>query len=259
MSLGRKFFVELMLCHALPKEMQTRSKLLSGLVFVTLLFSTMNTAFAGGTPTIHTATSGELRIVAFGSSSTQGIGASTPSHSYPSMLQVDLESALSYGIVPTVVNMGHGGDDADEMTAKLPAVLAAKPDLVIWQTGTNDPLRALPLDRFIALTEAGLDAFKAAHVQVMLIEPQFCKALADHPASLSYRDALRHLAHERAVPIVRRYDLMQEWLAKGLVSETQLQSGDGLHMGDGGYALLAKYIARLIVPIPASSTLAALR
>lgn len=198
--------------------------------------------------TVQTVSAGELRIVAFGSSSTQGVGASTPAHSYPSMLQTDLEDGLPNGIVPMVMNLGHSGDDSEEMTAKISRVLAERPDLVIWQTGTNDPLRGLPLDQFVALTEAGLDAFRAAHVQVMLIEPQFCRALADHPEALGYRDALRRIAIERALPIVRRYDLMQQWLAQGIVSETQLQSGDGLHMGDGGYALLAQYITRLIVP-----------
>ena len=229
------------------------------IAFLAMLVSMTGAAFAGGGATVPTATAGELRIVAFGSSSTQGVGASTPAHSYPSMLQIDLEAALPNGIAPTVVNLGHGGDDSEEMTAKISSVLAQHPDLVIWQTGTNDPLRGLPLDRFVALTEAGLDAFRAAHVQVMLIEPQFCRALADHPEALGYRDSLRRVARERGLPIVRRYDLMQEWLAQGIVSETQLQSGDGLHMGDGGYALLAQYITRLIVPTTGRPALVATR
>ena len=207
-------------------------------------------AWAAG-PAVAMATPGQLRIVAFGSSSTQGVGASTPAHSYPSMLQADLDAALPHDVKASVVNLGHGGDDAEEMAAKLPVVLAQAPDLVIWQTGTNDPLRGLPVERFAALTEAGLDAFRAAHVQVVLIEPQFCRAMLDSPGALAYRDALRRIAEERGLPIVRRFDLMQAWLAQGLVTETQLQSGDGLHMADGGYALLAKHIAHLIVPTAA--------
>ncbi len=237
--------------------MQFSPRLLPGIAALAMLVSMTATAFAGGGSVIQTAKAGELRIVAFGSSSTQGVGATTPARSYPSMLQADLEAALPNGIAPMVVNLGHGGDDSEEMTAKISRVLAEHPDLVIWQTGTNDPLRGLPLDRFVALTEAGLDAFRAAHVHVMLIEPQFCRALADHPEALGYRDALRRIAIERALPIVRRYDLMQQWLAQGIVSETQLQSGDGLHMGDGGYALLAQYITRLIVPKAAPTPLVA--
>ena len=208
---------------------------------------------------VPTATGGRLRIVAFGSSSTEGVGASTPAHSYPSMLQADLQASLPRSIVASVINLGHGGDDSQTMLARVPAVLAEHPDLVIWQTGTNDSLHGLSLERFVILTEAGLDNFEAAHLPVMLIEPQWCQALVNHPESLGYRDTLRRIARERGIPIVLRYDLMQEWLARGLVTLAQLQSGDGLHMGDGGYALLAQTIAGMIVPAPLPRAVTATR
>lgn len=209
--------------------------------------------------TVPTAMGGRLRIVAFGSSSTEGVGASTPAHSYPSMLQADMNASLPRGIMTLVVNLGHRGDDSQNMLARIPAVLAQHPDLVIWQTGTNDALHGLALERFVILTEAGLDQFQAAHLPVMLIEPQWCKALADNPVSLQYRDAMRRIARERGIPIVLRYDLMQQWLARGLVTPEQLQSGDGLHMGDGGYALLAETIAHIIAPVPLPRTVSAAR
>jgi lysophospholipase L1-like esterase len=86
-------------------------------------------------------------IVAFGSSSTEGRGASSPAATYPSRLLADLTAELPRQRV-IVINQGIGGDDADDMALRLPTVIAERPDLIIWQTGSNDPLRNVPLDRY---------------------------------------------------------------------------------------------------------------
>src|SRR5262249_32956783 len=66
-----------------------------------------------------------LRIVAFGSSSTAGRGASSLSQSYPSRLEAVLRSLLP-GQDVTVINSGVSGEDAEAMLARLQrSVLAA--------------------------------------------------------------------------------------------------------------------------------------
>jgi acyl-CoA thioesterase-1 len=188
-----------------------------------------------------------LRIVAFGSSSTEGAGASSKSASYPSRLQQVLAGRLPGPVV--VLNRGIGGEDADDMALRLPAVLAEKPDLVIWQTGTNDPLRNVPLARFDALTRAGITAMRAAGVDVMLLEPQLCARLENTPGADRYRLALHRIGEEMGVPVIRRFDLMRGWLDKGLVTPAALMSGDGLHMADAGYAMLAIEVAHEIMAL----------
>ncbi len=77
----------------------------------------------------------ELRIVAMGSSSTQGYGASNPAFSYPAQLKIKLEAAMP-GVAIHVFNKGIGGQDADEMTARMKADV--KPEhahIVVWQVG----------------------------------------------------------------------------------------------------------------------------
>jgi lysophospholipase L1-like esterase len=185
-------------------------------------------------------------IAAFGSSSTEGVGASGPDKTYPARLQVDLDAKLPTAAI-TVVNRGRGGEDSVEMIGRLPAMLASHPTLVIWQTGTNDPLRDLPLDRFIALTREGIAAMRAAGADVMLMEPQYCPVFEAKAGALAYRDALRAIADDMGVPMIRRYDLMKSWLDQKLVAPRDLQSADGLHMADAGYALLAHAVADEIV------------
>jgi acyl-CoA thioesterase I len=184
-----------------------------------------------------------LRIIAFGSSSTEGVGASSPAATYPSRLLADLTAVLPPTQRVTVLNRGVGGDDADDMARRLPIVIAEHPDLIIWQTGSNDPLRSLPLDRFVQETIAGVQAIRAAHIDLMLLEPQLCRELDGTPTSVRYRDALRAIGEGMNVPVIRRYDMMRGWLANRVLTPTQMLAPDGLHMADGGYAKLAEAIA----------------
>jgi acyl-CoA thioesterase-1 len=198
-----------------------------------------------------------LRIVAFGSSSTEGVGASAPAATYPRQLQTWLHAALPDRI--EVLNAGIGGNDSDDMALRLPAVIAQQPDLVVWQTGSNDPLRGVPLDRFVSHTRDGILALHAAGIDVMLMEPQDCAVLRAHAGSLAYRDALRALSDEMGVPLVRRYDLMHLWLASGQLTPSQLLYSDGLHMTDGGYALLAAEVGKEILALTAGGQTLATR
>ena len=186
-----------------------------------------------------------LRIVAFGSSSTEGIGASSPAAAYPSRLQAFLHAVLPVPV--EVVNAGIGGEDADDMSRRIPAVLAQRPDLVIWQTGSNDPLRDVPLERFARKTRQGIITLRSGGADVILMEPQDCEVLRVHPGAYAYRDALRDLATRMQVPLVRRYDLMHEWVADGVLTPSQMLYTDGLHMTDGGYAQLARAVGGQIL------------
>jgi lysophospholipase L1-like esterase len=188
-----------------------------------------------------------LTIVAFGSSSTEGIGASSPAATYPSRLLADLTADLPPRQRIIVLNQGIGGEDADDMARRLPAVIAQHPDLIIWQTGSNDPLRNVPLDRFVQETIAGVQAIRAAHIDVMLMGPQLCHALDGKATTSAYRRALRAIGIGMGVPVIHRYDLMQSWLASGVLTRAQMLSPDGLHMADGGYAKLADAVARDIL------------
>ncbi len=210
--------------------------------------------FAGDSPpnplkhvALRLAQHAPLRIIAFGSSSTEGVGASSPAATYPSRLLKDLSALLPERQRVIVLNQGIGGEDADDMAKRLPAVIAQQPDLIIWQTGSNDALRDVPVPRFIEETVAGVRAIRAAHIDVMLMEPQLCKALEGKAEALDYRNVLRAIGKDMNVPVIRRYDMMRAWLATGALTADEMLSPDGLHMADGGYAKLAEVIAADIV------------
>jgi GDSL-like Lipase/Acylhydrolase family len=107
------------------------------------------------------ATGGTLTIVAIGSSSTGGAGASSPAASYPSRLAVELKERFPAGTI-RVVNRGANGEDVSEMLARMQeSVIAEDPDLVLWQVGTNSLLLDRPLTPAGALIRKGLQTRSA--------------------------------------------------------------------------------------------------
>ena len=56
-----------------------------------------------------------------------------------------------------MINRGVGGEEIGDMLKRFDnAVIAAKPDLVLWQLGTNSVIRDHPLDDHGASIRAGL-------------------------------------------------------------------------------------------------------
>ena len=75
-----------------------------------------------------------VRIVAIGSSTTAGEGGIKP---YPPRLKSFLEEKYPNARI-TVANKGKGGEEAPAELKRFDKdVIAEKPDLVIWQVGTN--------------------------------------------------------------------------------------------------------------------------
>jgi acyl-CoA thioesterase-1 len=190
-----------------------------------------------------------LRIVAFGSSSTQGVGASSPAAAYPARLQEVLRRALPDGAGDvTVLNKGIGGEAIDEMLGRLDRdVIASKPHLVIWQTGSNDPLRGVSLEHFREGTVSAIRRIREAGIDVVLMEPQWCPKLDGVDGAYRFRDAVREIGEAEDVPVIRRFELMREWLADARVTQADLLAPDGLHMRDAGYSLLAEAAAEEIL------------
>src|SRR5262249_42120994 len=73
-----------------------------------------------------------IRIVALGSSSTAGSGASSPHASYPAQLDDELERRFEKHDFK-VTNLGVGGQLASEMLDRMQGeVIPREPDLVLW-------------------------------------------------------------------------------------------------------------------------------
>jgi lysophospholipase L1-like esterase len=187
-------------------------------------------------------------IVAFGSSSTQGWGASAPEFSYPSRLLALLKRQYPTADI-TVINRGKGGEDAPEMMKRLQsAVLDMNPDLVIWQVGTNAVLRDLDPTETGTLVEEGIARIQAAGSDVVLVDPQYSPRIAERAESAGRMvSLLRRIASLRRVGIFPRFEVMRDWHEKQAIPVDNFVTADGLHMNDWGYACFAQLLGDDII------------
>jgi lysophospholipase L1-like esterase len=198
-------------------------------------------------------------IVAIGSSSTAGAGASSSAASYPSRLAVELRELLP-GRDITVLNRGVNGDETRDMLARFESgVLAAHPDLVLWQVGTNSVLRDHPLTPHSVLLHEGVEELKAAGADVVLIDMQFAPQVLTKPETPGMEDQIALAAKEESVDLFRRFALMRNWHDVQHIPFDVFVSGDGLHMNDWGYACVAKLLAAGIVEAATRPVAAAAR
>jgi len=190
-------------------------------------------------------TTHDARILAIGSSSTAGVGASSPSKTYVARLETDLETALT-GTEFEVIGHGLSGEVAQGAADRMKReVEDARPDLVIWQVGTNDALRHVAIDGFKNCLRKTLVWLKEQNVDVILINPQYSDTLVQDPFYQEVVAAIDAVAREQQVIVVDRFDAMHA-LQRQRGAHFDLSSDD-LHLNDEGYRRLAEHVAATII------------
>ena len=183
-----------------------------------------------------------LTIVAFGSSSTEGAGASAPDTTYPARLEARLRAALP-DVALRVLNRGRGGEEVREMLARLERdVVAEAPTLVIWQAGANAVLRGMPPETFRAAMATGLARLQAAGADIVLMDNQRAPRIVNNPHHAAFEALMAGLAEDQQLPLFSRARLMRGWEAAGTPPGAFLVE-DGLHNNDRGYDCIAAALA----------------
>jgi lysophospholipase L1-like esterase len=158
---------------------------------------------------------GQARIVAIGSSTTAGEG---NIKAYPerllSLLQAEYPNA---GIA--MVNKGVGGQEAPvELQRFATDVIAEKPDLVIWQVGTNavwqSPDQNPPsFDETTAAIRDGLIKLRdETAADVILMDLQYVPAVltpAKKDKAIAMVEVISQLARDAGVNVFRRFAFMK--------------------------------------------------
>lgn len=188
-----------------------------------------------------------LTILAIGSSSTEGIGASAKDKTYPARLQALLGKSWAKSKIE-IVNAGIGGETAPQTLLRMKQALAERRyDLVIWQVGTNDAVTGGDIDAFRGMVAEGIAMVKAAGPSLAILDPQFFPGIREPERYSRYVQVIADTARRESVPVFTRYDTMREWYRGDAEAFTAALSSDGFHMSDAGYDCLARDMAASLV------------
>ena len=190
---------------------------------------------------------GELIVVALGSSSTVGVGASRPEKAYPAQLADVLQRAWP-DLAITVRNAGIGGETTDQMLGRLDGdVLVHQPHLVIWQMGSNGQTEDRDIAAHGEFLRRGIARMTAAGADIVLMDLQYAPRLLRKARFKDIVDGIAAVAAETQVGLLRRFEIMRYWVQGGRFALGELIVSDQLHMSDVGYTCIARILAEGIV------------
>lgn len=154
--------------------------------------------------------SGEpLRVVVIGTSSSLSMGKSVKG--YPDRLATELGHRFS-GTKFEIVNLSKRGQRAPEMEHRFASeVVAARPSLVIWQTGTVDAVRGADIDAFGEAIGSGIQLLEAHGADVVLMNMQYSPHTSIVTNTKPYRDYMRWVGQNQSIILFNRYAMMKYW------------------------------------------------
>jgi len=161
------------------------------------------------------AAGGPVRIVAIGSTSSTGRGASSRDKSYVRLLSGELARAWAPRRVEVIDKAAERQTAAMMAAAAVPEAARLAPALVVWETGTTDSIRRLDPTDFGDALETGIAALRAAGADVVLVTPQFSPATATLINFEDYREIMLRAATAQAATVLRRGEIMRQLFESG--------------------------------------------
>ena len=156
---------------------------------------------------------------------TAGYGAGGISKSYPAVLE-----KLSG---KRVVNLGLSGETAIHAPARLPQVLAEKPDMVLIEFGANDRIQNLGHEGASRAVAQIVDEVQASGAIAVIVD-------TGGPQMGPYTSAYKKIAKEKQAVFV-------PGILKGIFNKRALKS-DLIHPNAAGYEIVAERVYKEIKP-----------
>jgi hypothetical protein len=181
-----------------------------------------------------------LKILAIGGSSAPGASAS-----YPAKLEAALELALPKVDV-VIDHRGLPGEVASGAAERLRTMVAeAEPDLVVWQVGTHDAIARVDADAFASALDEAVAWIRSHGIDVVLVDPIYTASMA---ADVDYNrivEAVRTVAAQQGVPLVRRYEALHYLSSRSDKGEGHML-GRQFRLNDLGLRCMAEHVALTI-------------
>lgn len=156
-----------------------------------------------------------LDVLVIGSGSSALTGPEGAGMSYPARLEAALRETFPGVQVNVKVDLrnkktaAEAAANFDGMIDKLPQ--DQKPDLVIWQTGTVDAIKAVDPDDFRSALDGGVATLAKSGADVLLMNLQYNPRMETMLAVSPYNDTIRVVAQEHQIPMFDRFSIMRHW------------------------------------------------
>ena len=139
------------------------------------------------------------------------------------------------------------GEEARDMLDRFEtSVIAEKPDLVLWQVGTNSVLRDQPLAPTSLFIREGVRRLKVSGADIVLIDPQFAPRVIAKPEAEVMVGLISSAAKEANVDLFQRFAVMRYWHETDNIPFATFIAPDDLHHNDWSYACCAKLLGSAI-------------
>jgi acyl-CoA thioesterase I len=186
-----------------------------------------------------------LKVVAIGSSSTVGLWVLNSAATYPAVMRQELIRLMPNARIE-LINSGRIGDTIPDNIARIERdVLFHRPDLIIWQLGTNDIAWGGQAKGLDELMIRGVRALKSGASDIILMDQQYTPQVLSSSQYSHMQAIIAEVARKEHIGLFSRFDLMRNSVTAGL-STSALVSWDGLHNSIEGYDCIGRAIARAI-------------
>ena len=163
------------------------------------------------------ATHRDVSILAVGSGATTGGGSTRAGDAYPIRMLDLLRAALPHREITLTVRGGRGMT-AVEMLPLVETELKQTPlTVVVWQTGTVEAIKAMRADRMRQALRTGLEAIHGAGADLVMVDPQFTRALRANTDLEPYETELQQIGALPGADLFHRYELTRGWALDGRI------------------------------------------
>ena len=186
-----------------------------------------------------------LEILAVGSAAMETLGSASGVKSYPVQIEDLLKSALN-GVDVDIINRGTGGEVAQTSADRIHSEVGlTKPDLVLWQLGTNDALARVDPEQFTDIVKSTVHWLKEQDIDVVLVGLQYTSRFARDESYFAIKHALDRIAKEEGILYIKRYDAMK-FIAQTR-AKVHLMTSDNYHLSELGTQCMAEHVAHAMV------------
>lgn len=180
-----------------------------------------------------------------GDSISEGAGATAPNRSYVSITSRIVGSHLVSGR-----NRGISGQRSDQITARIPAMIAEGANIIVYMAGTNDASQNVTLATYSAsVIEAHRLCMEASVPFILNTVPPVGKGAtfnARHALVTQYNAWIKLWAPSKGIPVVDTFKALADPVDGRLQTAYEALSPDGTHPGDAGHQALADAVAPAI-------------